>query len=88
MQSVIRDIHEAERSDTAQIRAEIIAGHLRDMRDESLEAKERRAARIALARMLGLETQVVEVKGDAVEAFARLALYRAAAEPMVKNPME
>lgn len=60
--SLMADLREAREADDKAIRAEIVAGHLSDMRNEALPASERRAARIALAKVYGLECLKSHVK--------------------------
>ena len=61
-QKLLADLREAKQADAEAVRAELVAGHLADSRNETLSPVDRRAARIALAKMYGLEQSRASVK--------------------------
>ena len=61
-QKLLADLREAKQADSDAVRAELVAGHLADSRNEKLSPVDRRAARIALAKMYGLEQGKASVK--------------------------
>lgn len=61
-QSLLAELRAAKFADADAIRAEVVAGHLADCRNEALSAADRRAARLALAKIYGLEQSKTAVK--------------------------
>ncbi len=61
-QKLLADLREAKQADADAVRAEIVAGHLADSRNEALSPADRRAARLALAKLYGLEQSKASVK--------------------------
>lgn len=62
--ALLESLREARLMDEDAVRGEIVAGHLSDMRNESLPVSDRRAARIALSKIYGLELNKTQVKID------------------------
>lgn len=60
--ALLSNLREARQLDEEAVRAEIVAGHLADIRDESLSTADRRAARVALSKIYGLEFSKAHVK--------------------------
>lgn len=60
--ALLSELREASELSNEAIRTEIVAGHLSDMRNDSLSVADRRAARVALGKICGLELQNTRVK--------------------------
>ena len=84
---LLADLREAKQADADAVRSELVAGHLADSRNEALSPADRRAARIALAKMYGLELNkaAVKVETSEDEVFWRQAFTSA---PLLKRDSE
>lgn len=91
---LLSDLREARQLDEEGVRAEIVAGHLADIRNESLSAADRRAARIALSKVYGLELNKAQVKveSNSVDEYIReqlnlceIATQKQLAERLARN---
>ena len=60
--SLLEELREARQIDEEAVRAEIVAGHLADMRNDKLPTADRRAARVALAKVYGLELNKAQIR--------------------------
>lgn len=60
--NLLEELREARQIDEEAIRAEIVAGHLADMRNDKLPVSDRRAARVALAKVYGLELSKAQLR--------------------------
>lgn len=68
--ALLESLREARQMDDEAIRAEIVAGHLADIRNESLPVADRRAARVALGKVCGLELSKAHIKVETSPADA------------------
>ena len=74
---------EARARELESIKTEIIAMHLKIMRDESVPNKDKVMAARELSEMCGFKTQKMEVVVDSVQEYAKFHLERTRAQPLV-----